>query len=469
MGAPYLADTIAAIATAPGAGAVAIVRLSGPDAFAVARRVLRSNAGGSLGADGLESHRARLARLGLSGRTSGDGRDAPDVVDEVLVLPMRKPRSYTGEDVVEIQCHGGGTVPRLVLEQCLAAGARVARAGEFTERAFLNGRLDLARAEAVAALIEARTTEAAHAAARQVAGELSQRLTAWRLDLLDARSLAEVSLDFADEELPLTLESDLRDRLDALKLAISALAATWESGRRLRDGATVVLLGAPNAGKSSLFNALLGRPRAIVAAAPGTTRDWIEEEVAIAGVAVLLRDTAGVRTAEEAVEQAGIRAALELARGADLTLLLLDGSRAPDDDDRRLVEATRDLRRLVVRTKADLAPGWAPTEGALPQVAVAVSAVEESGLAELRAQVAGKLLRQTDTDGLVVLHERHAIALARAASHLDEAGTILRSGHDLEIVALEIGAAMAALDEILGQCDVEDLLDRIFSRFCVGK
>ncbi len=468
MGAPYLTDTIAAIATAAGAGAVAIVRLSGPDAFAVARRVLRNAAGGELQAAGLESHRARLARFRLSDRASGDGIGA-HVVDEVLVLPMRKPRSYTGEDVVEIQCHGGRTVPRLVLERCLAAGARVARAGEFTERAFLNGRLDLARAEAVAALIEARTTAAAHAAARQVTGELSQRLTVWRQDLLDARALAEVSLDFADEDLPDSLESDLRGRLDALQLAISALAATWESGRRLRDGATVVLLGAPNAGKSSLFNALLGRQRAIVAAEPGTTRDWIEEEIAIGGVAVLLRDTAGVRTAEEAVEQAGIRAALELARGADLTLLLLDGARTPDDNDRQLVEATQNLRRLIVRTKADLAAVWGPTDGVLPQAAVSVSALEESGLTELRAQVAGQLLQQAETDGLVVLHERHALALARAASHLETAGAILRSGRDLEIVALEIGAAMAALDEILGQCDVEDLLDRIFSRFCVGK
>ncbi len=477
---PYLADTIAAVATASGPGAVAIVRLSGVGALDVARRVLRTRAGSAMRASFFESHRARVAQF-VDTRTGGENvRHA--VLDEVLVLPMRAPRSYTGEDIVEIHCHGGG-MPRLVLAGCLSAGARMARAGEFTERAFLNGRLDLARAEAVAALVSARTAEAARAASNQLAGALSEQLSLWREQLLEARALTEVSLDFSDEDLPAALEKDLARDLGILGASVSGLAATWEAGRRLRDGASVVLLGRPNVGKSSLFNALLGRPRALVAAEPGTTRDWIEEEVEMGGVAVLLRDTAGVRTAAEGVEEAGIQRSLELAASADLVLLLLDGSNPLDANDRVLLEASQKLPCFLVWTKADLPADVSARESlGLPVAAGAsarqtlglpvageVSALSGLGLDPLRGQITAHLLRSTERDGLIVLHERHAIALERAVKHLNFAQGILESGRDLELCAIELGSAMAALDEILGRCDVEDLLDRVFSRFCIGK
>ncbi|MFM7736006.1 MAG: tRNA modification GTPase, partial [Alphaproteobacteria bacterium] len=280
----YVEDTIAAIATARGPGAVAIVRLSGPAAFELATRVCAATDGRA--PDLSESHRARLARVrDAGGRT----------VDEVLLLPMRGPRSYTGEDVVEFQCHGGSLVPRLVLSCLLAAGAREARAGEFTQRAFLNGRMDLCQAEAVAALVEASSEPALEIARSQLDGRLSRVIAALRDRLLDARALVEAHLDFPEDDLPADASREIESTIEASLDEIRLLRRGFERARLAREGARVVLLGKPNVGKSSLLNSLLGRERALVSAEPGTTRDFLEEPLAIGprGFRVLLVDTAG--------------------------------------------------------------------------------------------------------------------------------------------------------------------------------
>ncbi len=495
--AAYPDDTIAAIATPPGVGAVAIVRLSGREAVAIARRVLRQRRH-DRPLELRPSHRARLARL----RHPDDGR----AIDQVLALPMLAPASFTGEDVVEIHCHGGRLAADLALRAVLAAGARGARPGEFTERAFLNGRLDLCQAEAVADLVEA-TSEAGLAAARaQLEGRLSAEIAAAREVLLDARALVDAHLDFPEEDLPAEAEREIGEAIRAASARVERLAATYGRGRLARDGARVVLAGKPNVGKSSLLNALLGRERALVSPVPGTTRDYLEEPLALGRWRVLLVDTAGQRSEGDALERAGVARARESLEAADLALVLLDGSRPLDREDRDVLERTRGRPRLVVRSKADLEPAWtgdgndldrgpgsggraaprgsaaagdspaseiAGTERPIPVSARTGQGLERLcraladalGAAEVEAPAgAGRLEEE-----VLVTRARHHEALLAAGRSLGAARDALASGGPLDAVSCELQAACSELDALLGATTAEDVLDRIFRRFCVGK
>lgn len=466
----YVEDTIVAVATPPGVGAIAVVRLSGRDAQTIASRVLRCRGGGDAGAAALgESHRARLRML----RDPGSKRP----IDEVLVLPMLAPRSFTGEDVVEIHCHGGRLVADLAFRALLTAGARAARPGEFTERAFLNGRLDLCQAEAVADLIEASSEAGLATAWQQLEGGLSRRVRALRDRILDTRALVEAHLDFPEEDLPPDVEAEITTDLAAIGTAVAELAATFDRGRLAREGLRVALVGRPNVGKSSLMNAILGRERALVSAEAGTTRDYIEEPAALGAVRVLLCDTAGLRVAGGEVERAGIERTRALVQSSDAVIVVLDASAPLEAEDALVLATCRARPRVVARNKVDLVSAWEPDEvGRFSEASsgarcVAVSARTGEGLTDLLEavrQAVGLADRAGEVEVPLVTRARHHVALLETRAALQRAARALRES-GLEMVSCELQSATAELDRLVGASDVEGVLDRVFSRFCVGK
>lgn len=441
-------DTIAAIATAPGAGAIGIVRLSGAGAARIARDLAR------LEPRPRHAHYATLRD------------DAGAVIDRGLLLWFPAPHSFTGEDVVELQVHGAPVLLARLLARCIELGARPARAGEFSERAFLNGKIDLAQAEAIADLIAAQSEAQARAALRSLEGAFSQRVHELLAALIALRLQVEAALDFPEEEIDFLGDGEILAQLDALRSALAELLAEAERGQRLRDGLHAVILGAPNAGKSSLLNALAGADRAIVTAVAGTTRDLLREAIRIDGVEITLVDTAGLRTAPDAIEAEGMRRArAELAR-ADLVLLVV----APEDED-RLPTLQRELPAgaavIVVHNKSDLADrsGHAPGVGEH----LHVSATGGAGLAELRAAIRRHAAPGEGSEGSFSARARHVAALVRVAAALASARARLLHERAGELVAEELRLAQQALSEITGEFRADDLLGAIFAGFCIGK
>jgi tRNA modification GTPase len=452
-------ETVAAVATAPGPAGIAIVRLSGPDAWAIAARVAQPP-------QPLPDWAAAVGRA-LHVRFAHP--HSGETLDDGLLLVFRAPRSYTGEDVVELQGHGGSVASRRLLEAVLAAGARPAPPGEFTRRAFLNGRLDLTQAEAVLDLIQARTDRAAQAARAQLDGRLGAEIRAHYATLAAIAADIEALLDFSEEEVPDGFLQEADARLARLLEPLQALIGSWHAGHLLREGALVVISGRPNVGKSSLLNALLGRDRAIVSEQPGTTRDSIEESLVLEGFLVRLVDTAGLRETACAIEAEGVARAGALVEQADLNLHLLDGSRALDAEDGRQLARLSPTRTLLAVNKSDLPPrldrealdGWQ---------AVSISARAGHGLAALREALAGRLgLPGAVATGAEVA-ARHREELERAAEAISEARRLLGGAADgLVLAAQRLRTAALALARITGSVWSKDLLDAVFSRFCVGK
>jgi len=446
-----LSDPIAALASAPGRAAVAVVRLSGVGAFAVAARVVRR----------FRPDRARHAIL--SAFVDLDGR----AIDRGICVAFPAPHSYTGEDLVELTCHGGLVVPAQLLGALFAAGARPAAPGEFTRRAVLNGKLDLIQAEAVGELIDAIAPAQARAAIHQIDGGLSRRIELLRTQLLEICALLGYELDFPGEDDGPVAPGIILAQLDHAAAALRRLLQTTPAGERLRRGALVVLAGQPNTGKSSLFNALLGSQRALVTPSPGTTRDAIEADTSFHGWPIRLADTAGLRDTVELIERLGIEVSRRYLEGADLVLLCVESGR-------RITPAERELLAgrptVLIRTKADLEP----TDPDAEIEGVPVSVVSGEGLDLVRQVVADQVFGSEgrfpvpDLDG-VLLHERHRQAMARASEELDAARPHLSPGGDSVLAAHHVRHALQALDELLGAVDVEEVLDRVFSRFCVGK
>ena len=463
------ASTIAAIATAPGRGAVGIVRVSGPEAEFILRRLAPT-----LPDAPLASHHLQLTWL-------RDAQGRP--LDQALVVLMRGPHSYTGEDVVEFHCHGGPTVLRRVLDAALTAGARPAAPGAFTERAFLRGRLDLIQAEAIADLIGASTEAAHRQALEHLEGGLGQEIEAMRNGLAEALVLVEAAIDFAHEEHVYQIESgEVGARLAEVLGGLRRLRESFDQGRRRREGVRVVILGPPNAGKSTLFNALCRQERAIVTPIAGTTRDWLEEEIALGQVSLRLVDTAGLRQGGDIVEEIGIARSRELAQTADLVIWLLDRQQGLDDTTRHELDALHRLRRplLVVLQKADL-PSLLSTEdrrwlqdrfppddlleaavGAVPQpqgMDVLLNALERRAQALVGGAGEGTLLSRA----------RHLDCVVRAIEALGRAQQAVEAGLHPELVALDLREGLDAVGEVVGRVSPEDVLRRIFSEFCVGK
>ena len=454
----YRADTIAAVATPPGEGGVALVRLSGPDAERIGREVLvRKDTS-------WESHRLYY------GRVRDPDRGA--VVDEVMFAFLRQPRSYTGEDTVEIHCHGGPYVVRQVLGLVLARGARHAEPGAFTKRAFLNGRLDLTQAEAVLDLIRSRTDKAAGVALGQMEGGLSQEVRALREQLVDTLVQVEAAIDFPEEEIELLRQAELAGKVAGVVDRIAVLIDSYEWGRLIREGVRVCIVGRPNVGKSSLMNALLGVDRAIVTATPGTTRDFIEEAVNLDGLPVVLWDTAGIRGGTEGVEQVGIDVTLERLEESEGCLLVLDGSAPLTHEDVEVMQRVRDKQGLVVVNKSDLGQRLPPADVSetLPRLEqVKVSALTSQGLDELRTALRGCFLDSSKESEIVVTNVRHKAALERARSCLSEVQRAMEQGMPPDIVAVDLQEARDDLEEIIGAVTNDDILERIFSQFCIGK
>ncbi len=454
--------TIAAVATPPGEGAIAVVRVSGPNACGVARAVLRRRGGGAVGA--LEPRRAWI---GVAVEP-GTGR----VIDEVLVLWMPGPASYTREDVLEIQCHGGHVAARRVLEACLESGARLARPGEFTLRAFLNGRIDLVQAESVLDVIRARSDEALRVHEALLAGALSRDVERWQEALTEPLALLEAHLDFPEEDIgPLDADRIL-EQLRAVASDLEEKLGTWAWGRTAREGFTAVLVGVPNTGKSSLLNRLLGEDRAIVTEIPGTTRDLLEGWVQAGGLPVRIVDTAGLRPAEDRVEEEGVRRARKAVEQADCVLLVCDGSRGLSDEEREEARTLAGRGNLIpVVNKVDL--GRVP-EGDLEALTglqpVCVSAKTGEGIGDL-LQVLGERAGagRGPSAEAPLTRERHRYHVAEALGCLRRAVEILEGGLYPEVAASEIHGARRHLAELLGWGAPEDVLDRIFSQFCIGK
>jgi tRNA modification GTPase len=456
-------DTIAAISTALGPGAIAIVRVTGDRAIEVADAVF---AGPTLAES--PTHRVHHGHIHDS-----QGRE----VDEVLATVMRSPHTYTTEDMVEFGCHGGAMPARRVLEACLEAGARLARRGEFTQRAFLNGRLDLVQAEAVADVVAARTPRGLALALGQLEGGLSGRLSDVRSVIVDLRAEVESLIDFADEDIGPHPREAIAALARSARDAIGVLLSHCRLGVAVREGVGVAIVGKPNVGKSSLMNALLMRDRSIVTPIPGTTRDAIEECLHIGGVAVRLIDTAGWRDAVDAAEEAGVARARSAAAGADVVLLVVDAT-GVDGEDRRIARDLDAGRTLLVINKIDLGDALKESElaalfaaaGAPPVVRPArVSAVTGQGLDGLREHLLSAALGLDPQEAVSVSNVRHIDALRRAEAALTRVERMLLGVDPPELIAVEAADAGHALGEVTGETTPEDVLDRIFDRFCIGK
>jgi len=455
-------DTIAAIATPPGIGGIAVIRVSGPAAAEIGRKTFRTVSGRT---PDFSSHRLYHGHI-----VSPEGGA---VIDEVLAVLMRAPRSYTGEDVLEIHGHGGSLLPPQVLRTVLLAGARPAQPGEFTRRAFLNGRMDLSQAEAVADMIGARTDRALEIAHDQYRRRLSGRIEELHSRMTDILAAVEAAIEFSDED-PDINARDTLERMQELGREINHLAATYGEGRIYREGVRLVIAGRTNVGKSSLLNRLLGEKRAIVAAAPGTTRDFIEATADIGGIPALLTDTAGIRATTDSVEQEGIEMVWRQVTAADAVLLVLDGSEALTEDDREIAGRLAGKPLIPIINKADLPQAVMEAElrELLPGCRfVRISAKYGQGMEDLLGTVRDHFLAATETpaDTAVITALRHKLALEKAAFFLSQATARAAGAGSPELVAAELYDAREALEEITGQSADKAMLDRIFANFCVGK
>jgi tRNA modification GTPase len=448
-------DTIAAIATPLGEGGLAVIRISGPAAFAVAERCFQ----GSTPLSAVPSHTIHYGHAVRDGQT----------IDEVLLSVMHAPRTFTGEHVVEITCHGGILVSKTVLDLVLAKGARLAQPGEFTRRAFLNGRIDLAQAEAVADLIHSRTELALRAANEQLEGKLSKRINELRDQLMRTLAHLEAHIDFPDEDIAPDTRAQLVQRLQQAIEFMDQLLLTANEGQILRRGIRAAIIGRPNAGKSSLLNQLLGHDRAIVSPIPGTTRDTIEETANIRGIPVIFIDTAGLREARDEIELEGIRRSRKSLEQAELILHVFDASE-PLTTDETLLDEFKDKKRVLVCNKTDL-PRRLAFPKPDPNPSVDVSCLTGHGIESLKDTI-----RDLVWSGEVradmfetMINSRHQQALLRGRDAVSRAFHALSSDLTLELIAMDLRIGVSAVGEIVGKTSTEDLLDSIFSQFCIGK
>ncbi len=452
-------DTIVAPVTPPGEGGVGIIRLSGPSAVDCLNLVFA----GKTPTTAMKSHRLYHGHL-----LNSDS----ERVDEVLAVVMRGPHSYTGEDVVEVHCHGGTQIMRSVLDLFLASGSSMAAPGEFTQRAFLNGRLDLAQAEAVVDVIKARSERASRVAMDQLDGHLSRKVYHFSDQLKQALALLEAHIDFPDDEVGVLDLPTLLAPVRQLSLEMSSLAKSFDVGRALRDGLSVLILGRPNVGKSSLMNAMLGESRSIVTEVAGTTRDTLEERLVLGGFPVRLIDAAGVRETLDLVEREGVRRARDKALSADLVLMVVDGSSVLTDEDFLALELCQPDKTVVVVNKSDQSQACdlSKLEG-FPR-SVSVSAKYDLGLVELSEAIVGQLGGDSTlsaTEGVVVTERRHRDALLQAIDAIDGLLRSVDSLAPLECLAMELREALSALGQITGETTPDEILDQIFSKFCIGK
>jgi tRNA modification GTPase len=457
-------DTIAAISTPLGEGGIGIIRVSGNESFAIAKKIFRpaKDQDWSLG----RGHRL------LYGHVYDQNNK---IVDEVLLGVMRAPHTFTREDIVEFNCHGGIVPLRKTLELILQKGARLAEPGEFTKRAFLNGRLDLAQAESVIDIIRAKTGAGLDVAMNQLKGELSERVGKLQANLLDVMAHIEISIDFSEDELGEAPVDELKVQVKKSLEEIEELLQRAEAGKVYREGIHTVIVGKPNVGKSSLLNGLLRDKRAIVTEIPGTTRDIIEEILNIRGIPLRLVDTAGLRNTDDIVERIGVERSRELVKKGELILFVLDASKNLDNEDQEIINLIKEKKGIVIFNKIDLGkyrglesqvrkylPSWFLVE---------ISALKKEGLSELENKIEELILggNITASDSLLISNVRHRDALHRSANHLKDVLSAMDAGVPVDLLVIDVRGAWEALGEITGETVSEDLVDKIFSDFCVGK
>ena len=456
-------DTIAAIATPPGVGGIGIIRVSGPKATDIARLLFKS----SKGDDAYKSHHLYHGDI-ISPETG-------TVIDEVLVALMMKPHSYTGEDVLEINCHGGYVILQSVLSEVVKAGARLAEPGEFTRRAFLNNRIDLTQAEAIADMTTAKTDRGLALAVSHLKGNFAEKIEKIRTSIIDVLASLETSIDFADEDVEVRNPSDMANVVALIIEDLHQLALTYREGKIYRDGIHAVITGRPNVGKSSLLNRLLGEKRAIVTPIPGTTRDFIEEIMSIRGMPVKLTDTAGIREPENIIEKEGIHFVWEKISQADVVIVLLDGSEALTHEDVEIIKRSRGKKYILVVNKVDLQLmlderkiSMIVPDGNTP---IWISAKHGDGIPALKDALYTLMLEHTEDRRLpyTVCNIRHKLAIEKTGELLSKAKDGILNNLSPEFSAFDVREALDSLGEITGKTINEEVLDRIFSTFCIGK
>lgn len=447
-------ETIVAVSTPPGRGGIGIVRLSGPQSLGIAKGLIRPRYP-------LEHGRARFATI--------PDPETSELLDEAIVTWFERPQSYTGEDLVEIAAHGSPVVLEMLVRLALRAGARLARPGEFTERAFLAGRIDLTQAEAVHDLINAQTLYQARIAAEQMGGALSRRVQPAKQKLVELIALLEAGIDFAEDDVEITPDREIVTRIDTIAGELAPLARSFEHGRLVHSGLRLAIVGRPNVGKSSLFNRLLERDRAIVTASPGTTRDLVTERLSLGGIPVELVDTAGLREAHDEAEALGILKSREALAEADIVLVVLDASVPLRRDEQELIASLTGRRALAVRNKCDL-DSVAEAAPQLPIQAVATSALTGEGMAALRDALAEQVRNPAgESESGILTSLRHFEAVQGALTSLDDVRAALPAGIPHEMLLLDLYTALRHLDSLTGETTADDILNRIFSTFCIGK
>jgi tRNA modification GTPase len=454
-------DTIVAISTPPGRGGIGIVRLSGPQAASIAVQLVRLR-------HPLEHARARLADVLDASDEDGEAVR----IDEALVTYFAAPNSYTSEELVEIAAHGSPVVLDLLLRRALSLGARLAEPGEFTHRAFVSGRLDLTQAEAVRDLIDAQTLTQARQAASQLGGALSRRVQPVKQGLVELVALLEAGIDFGEDDVDVTPASEIARRIDALTPPLTALEASFARGRIVHGGLTLAIVGRPNVGKSSLFNRLVERDRAIVTATPGTTRDLVTERISLGGIPLELVDTAGLREPLEEVEQLGIARSREALADAALVLIVLDATQPLHEDERALIDGITGRPAILVMNKSDLdpaelMPARAAASAGVP--AVRTSALSGEGLPELRERILALATGGASSEPGMLTSLRHHQAVTSALAALADAALANASAIPHEMILLDLYRALWALDSLTGATTPDDILNLIFSTFCIGK
>lgn len=458
----FIDDTIAAIATAPGEGGIGIIRISGEKSLQVANSIFKSISGKKI-----EEYNTRTLIYGHI-------VDNDKVIDEVLVAFMKGPNSYTTEDVIEINCHGGFISVKKILELILSKDVRLADQGEFTKRAFLNGRIDLAQAEAIIDVINAKTDMAHTVAQSQLEGSLSKKIKDLRFNVTEILAQITVSLDFPDEDVEHITYNTLKEKTIALQKEINKLYDTSESGKILRDGLKTVIVGKPNVGKSSLLNAILGENRAIVTDIPGTTRDVIEEFVNIKGIPLKIVDTAGIRETEDVVERIGVEKSREFFSAADLSIVVLDSSRSLDPEDIEILESVQPNKTIVLLNKTDLDRVInldKIKEYMAEENIIEISALQHEGIEKIHDKIEEMVFAGTvrNSSDLVVTNSRHKDALYKAKQSIEDALNAIESYMPLDFVEVDFKNIWDYLGYINGDTVTEDLLDTIFSNFCIGK
>lgn len=455
----YESDTIAAISTAHGTGGIGIIRISGERAFEIAAAIFR----GKKPFDEIKSHTLSYGKIvePVSGET----------IDEVLVSKMKKPNTFTKEDVVEINCHGGTVVLKKILELVVREGARLAEPGEFTKRAFLNGRIDLSQAEAVIDLINSKTDESSRAAVDQLEGKLSGKIREVRNKLVELIAHIEVTVDYPEHDIEEITGQKVYEEAGVIRDKLYRIVKGFEKGRVIREGINVVIIGKPNVGKSSLLNELAGKNKAIVTDIPGTTRDIIEEYINIHGIPVRMTDTAGIRETEDVVERIGVEKAEKAIDAADLIILMIDAGTGVNADDRKLLEKVKNKKVVVLLNKIDIADAAPELPGLEGKTVIKTSLKEDIGIDRLEEEISRLFLKGeiNANQEVLVTNVRHKNLIDKAIGNIEEACTAYENGMPLDLITIDIKNAAENLGQITGESVSEDVMQEIFRRFCIGK